>query len=538
MYELSVLIPSRSEMFLSRTIKDVLEHKEGSTEIIVVCDGEWPIPPIEDHPDVTLIYHSRSIGQRAATNEAARLSTAKFVMKLDAHCSVDQGFDVKLMKDCQPHWTMVPQMRNLHAFDWKCDNCEHRAYQGPYPVKCEKCKGERFERVIVWQPRAHTRNCFMRFDRELHFQYWRQFKSRPEARGHLVPTMSILGACFMMTRERYWELEGLDERHGSWGQMGTEIACKTWLTDGELICSKKTWFAHMFRTQKGFTFPYPNPGSQVARAREHSKWLWKEGNWPKAKHSLSWMINKFAPVPDWSEKKGIIYYTDNRLDKAVAEATRNQLARVVGEMEIVSVSLKPLDFGRNIVLDLERGYLTMFKQILAGLEASTADVIFFCEHDVLYSKSHFEFEPVHDNIFYYNENIWKVHWQTGQALFYYCKQTSGLCAYRELLLKHYRKRVEIVERDGFSRRMGFEPGTHGRKERVDDYKAERYMSTEPNIDIRHDKNLTPSRWSPDQFRNKRYAKGWKMTDEIPGWGTTKGRFPEFLEKVRNGQANI
>jgi hypothetical protein len=250
------------------------------------------------------------------------------------------------------------------------------------------------------------------------------------------------------------------------------------------------------------------------------------------------MINKFAPVPDWSEKKGIIYYTDNRLDKAVAEATRNQLARVVGEMEIVSVSLKPLDFGRNIVLDLERGYLTMFKQILAGLEASTADVIFFCEHDVLYSKSHFEFEPVHDNIFYYNENIWKVHWQTGQALFYYCKQTSGLCAYRELLLKHYRKRVEIVERDGFSRRMGFEPGTHGRKERVDDYKAERYMSTEPNIDIRHDKNLTPSRWSPDQFRNKRYTKGWKMTDEIPGWGTTKGRFPEFLEKVRNGQANI
>ena len=39
-----------------------------------------------------------------------------------------------------------------------------------------------------------------------------------------------------------------DEKHGSWGQYGTEWACKSWLSGGKLITTKKTWFGHMFRT--------------------------------------------------------------------------------------------------------------------------------------------------------------------------------------------------------------------------------------------------------------------------------------------------
>jgi len=75
----------------------------------------------------------------------------------------------------------------------------------------------------------------------------------------------------------------------------------------------------------------------------------------------------------------------------------------------------------------------------------------------------------------------------------------------------------MVEKNGFSRNMGFEPGTHGRAERVDDYKSGSWESEFPNIDIRHDKNLTPSRWGKEQFRNQKYTKGWQETDEVPGW---------------------
>ena len=242
--DLSVLIPSRCEMFLQRTIEDILSNIEGNTEIIVVCDGLWPDPPVKDHPRVTLIYHSKSVGQRAATNEAAGLSNAKYIMKCDAHCSFDKGFDVKLMADCEPDWTVVPRMYNLHAFNWKCLKCGNETYQGPTPTSCEKCDNTTdFERKMIWKPRLNRKSDFMRFDTDLKFQYWGALGKRPEYQGDIADTMSLLGACWFLERERYWELDGLDEDHGSWGQMGTEIACKSWLSGGRLVTNKKTWFA-------------------------------------------------------------------------------------------------------------------------------------------------------------------------------------------------------------------------------------------------------------------------------------------------------
>jgi glycosyltransferase involved in cell wall biosynthesis len=119
--DLSVLIPARNEQFLARTIEDVLHNARADTEVIAVCDGNWPDPGVGQDPRVNLIYHHEPIGQRAATNEAARLSRARFVMKLDAHCAVGKGFDVKLMADCEPDWTVIPRMYNLHVFDWKCE---------------------------------------------------------------------------------------------------------------------------------------------------------------------------------------------------------------------------------------------------------------------------------------------------------------------------------------------------------------------------------------------------------------------------------
>ena len=191
MTDLSVLIPSRNEQFLKRTIEDILEHSEGDTNIIAVLDGAWADPPIPDDSCVTLVYHPESIGQRAATNEAARLSDAEFVMKCDAHCSFAQGFDVALMAQCEHDWTIIPEMRNLHAFDWKCNACGNQTYQGPLPTTCKKCNAsDGFEMVMVWKPRNHTRSRHMRFDRDLHFKYWRNYKKRA-GKGDLVESMSL-----------------------------------------------------------------------------------------------------------------------------------------------------------------------------------------------------------------------------------------------------------------------------------------------------------------------------------------------------------
>lgn len=559
-YDLSVLITARNEEFLARTVEDVLNKRRANTEVIVILDGGWANPPVVDHPDVTVIYHPKSIGQRAGINQAGKLSIAKYIMKLDAHCIVDEGFDVKLMADCEYDWTVIPMMYNLHAFDWVCKSCEWKKYQSPTPKECPKCKGE-VERKIIWKIRKHKRTEFMRFDSTLHFHYHGRRKKHPEAKGDIADTMSFIGACWFMHKEWWDYLEGLDEKHGSWGQVGTEIACKTWLAGGSLKVNKKTWFSHLFRTQGGdFGFPYPQSGNQVGRARKYCRDMWFHNKWPKQVRPLSWLVEKFGPLtngtkdgnPDWHADdgkkrlemvnaegdkfykakgiikparkltKGIIYYTDNQLKMRIARKCRKHITEV--GLPIVSTSLKPLDFGKNIRMKMKRGYEAYFKQILTALENIDTDIVFLCEHDFLYHPSHFEFTPPDKDTFYYNWNWWRLRASDGLAVRYDTQLVPGLVAYRKILLEYYRQVVSHLEKVGFTgdnaRKVGYEPGTHKRVEFAGKYKVERFDSEYPIIDIRHGANLTTSKWKQEDFRSQKNCQNWQTTFDLPGWGKT------------------
>jgi len=303
---LSVIVPARDEEFVGVTVENILKNIQADTEVIVVLDGYWPNDPIPDHKRVTIVHHTSPIGQRAATNEGACISKAEHVMKLDAHCAVDQGFDRKLIKDLRHrNWTLIPRMYKLSAFEWEC-SCGHRMGQGVRPEKCEKCGGQELKKDIIWKPR-NSASVSWRFDNNMQFQYWGDHKRRREARGRIIETMSCIGACFFMRRDRFWALGGMDEEHGSWGQFGTELACKAWLSGGKMMTTKNTWFAHMFRTGNfvgafdghGGSFPYDISNSQMEHARSYSRDLWLNDKWEGAKYPLSWLVERFKPVPGW-----------------------------------------------------------------------------------------------------------------------------------------------------------------------------------------------------------------------------------------------
>ena len=222
-------------------------------------------------------------------NQLCRLSKAKYVMKLDAHCSMDEGFVcVKMIdafKELGDNVTIIPAMYNFHVFDWKCNKCGNRWYMGAPPHHCQKsgtdgnkpehinndCDNTKdFSRRLVWKPRWNKRTEFWMFDSEPHFQYFNSYRKRPEFQTELAETMSLIGACFMLTRDKWWELNVCDESFGSWGSQGVQLSCLTWLTGGRLITNKRTWFAHLFRTQTNFGFPYPQSNTQVQNAK---KWL-------------------------------------------------------------------------------------------------------------------------------------------------------------------------------------------------------------------------------------------------------------------------
>ncbi len=311
--DLSILIPARNEMFLARTIQDILANIEADTEVIAVLDGVWANPPIPQNERVNIIYLAKNIGQRAATNLAAKLSKAKYVMKIDAHCAFDKGFDTKMLeafKETGDNVTMAPIMRNLWAFDWKCWYCGWKKYQGPRPKKCESCgKSGKVRMKMVWIGKHNPQSTSYCFDPTPHFQYFEDWKHRPQyekdkkERG-LTETMSLQGSCWMLTRDKYWELGVCDEAFGSWGSQGIEVAVKTWLSGGRVLVNHKTWYAHMFRTQgKDFGFPYPISNKDQQKARDYAKNLFFNNQWEKQVHPLSWLIEKFWPVKGWTNEE-------------------------------------------------------------------------------------------------------------------------------------------------------------------------------------------------------------------------------------------
>jgi hypothetical protein len=586
-YKLSILIPARNEVcydidLLKSTVENVTVNTTDACEVVVVLDG-WTPQSLFQHPRVTYVHHNKSIGQRAATNEAARIATGEWVCKLDAHCAVSENFDVGLLQGAEPDWTIVASQFNLLAFNWKCKKCGWLKDQSPQPAKCGQCGSRYVKQVKQWFPRdgrdgsdvdrkSGRRNTSMhcwRFDTKLEYcphgfgDYVKRNNLQPPT---IHDTMSLLGACWAIRRERYFHLDICDERYGSWGQQGTEVACKSWLSGGRLVSNSHVWFAHMFRVG-GLHFPYPG-GGMKERAMARCKEMWLTNKWDKQVRPLQWLIDHFSPIPDWSNEqnatvqlvkaegerfygrqapppplrqvtKCALYYSCLSHDETLELAARNNLRASTNGHELGCVTLNErVDFGDwQIVVQREKSGTTMHYQILEGLRRSTADYVFLCESDVFYSASHFDFTPPDDSTIYYNTNVWRVRYSDGHTVRTDgLQQVSGICANRLLLLEHYRKRIELIEANGGQfdvKAMAYEPGTRGN---FDGTKVANWESAYPNVDVTgHGRTLTKPKFSVDEFRNKKYSKGWQETDNpLPGWPQLAGRMTEWLEQLANG----
>jgi hypothetical protein len=232
--------------------------------------------------------------------------------------------------------------------------------------------------------------------------------------------------------------------------------------------------------------------------------------------------------------KGIIYYTDCRADKRILLAAQEYIA--ASGLPISSCSLKPIDFGNTVmVLDKERSYTTMVEQIILALDFLNSDYVFFCENDVLYHNSHFDFIPERDDTYYYNVNNYRWMFGSKTAITYKdLVSLSALCCNRQLALTHYKYRLELIKERGldkintrepkWARQFGYEPGT--KKRRRGGVTDEDYMtwnSALPNVDIRHKRTFSPPKVSLEAFRHP--PTNWKELpiEQIPGWDL-KGLF--------------
>ena len=229
-------------------------------------------------------------------------------------------------------------------------------------------------------------------------------------------------------------------------------------------------------------------------------------------------------------RKGIVYYTDNYPDADLLETCRKSLLRKIPGFDIVSVSQEPVDFGRNFVLPgIGRSAVSLFYQVLRGLEESKADVVYLIEHDVLYHSSHFDFIPPDNKIFYYNRNRYAVDPDTGKAVFYQTNVLSLLVAKRDLLLKHFARRVGLAQIYGFRSRDGYSP-PNGIPKNENPGKYKTFFGEIPCLDIRHDKTFTRKRITRDQFKSDNSCRDWAEAYDLPYWGKFYP-WQDFMERV-------
>jgi len=228
-----------------------------------------------------------------------------------------------------------------------------------------------------------------------------------------------------------------------------------------------------------------------------------------------------------NKEKGIIFYTDSRIKSPVKEVVMDLIKKA--ELPIVSCSLQPLDFGKNVVFDGERGYCSMITQIKIALENLDTKYVFFNEHDVLYPKSHYDFTPSKDDVFYYNINAWRWWIVGGWAITYdQLHSLSGMCCNREFALEHYKARIRKMEELGldkfrsreprYARKFGYEPGTKPRRRGgFSDDVFETWKSEKPIVDIRHTRTFSAPKICLEDF--KHVPSNWKQIDykDIPGW---------------------
>lgn len=285
---LSIIIPSRNDEYLQKTIDDLLIKAEGEIEIIVVLDGYWPETILKNDPRVKIIHHGtvhNNKGMRESINMGVAISKGEYLMKTDEHTMFDQGFDKKLIVDCEDNWVVIPRRYRLDADNWKIIE------DGRPPIDYMKID-------YVYQ-RPYDKTCGMHGseDRE-------RYVSRKDFL--IDDTMTSQGSCYFMSR-KHWDTtirQMEDEHYGPFTMEAQEISNKTWLSGGREIVNKKTWYAHMHKGSKGKNYGFSTEQYKRHQVANEKGRLYAIEYWLHTKdykYDFDWLLKKFWPVKGWPE---------------------------------------------------------------------------------------------------------------------------------------------------------------------------------------------------------------------------------------------
>jgi len=103
----------------------------------------------------------------------------------------------------------------------------------------------------------------------------------------------------------------------------------------------------------------------------------------------------------------ICYYTSNKENPVFEQKVRDNILKNCGDLPIISVSHKSIDFGKNIVVgDVGVSGFNMFRQVQIALREAKTKFVISAEADCLYPHDYFEFIPERDDVCYRDSNLY------------------------------------------------------------------------------------------------------------------------------------
>lgn len=211
----SVVIPARNERFLEHTIKDVIEHAQEEIEVLFLLDDG-------------------SVGMRDAISTMVEHAQGKYIMKLDAHCMMADGWDVALKEHHQPKWVQIPTRYRLNAHEWKIDESK-AAINLMYLTEDFKGIANRTQDIAAM----------------------------------LHDTETFQGSCYFMERDYFLELGLFDEGFGPFWNEAQEIGIRVKADGGRIVRNKHTWYAHARLGRKYVAPEQNNYIKEFVRKYEH-----------------------------------------------------------------------------------------------------------------------------------------------------------------------------------------------------------------------------------------------------------------------------
>lgn len=121
----------------------------------------------------------------------------------------------------------------------------------------------------------------------------------------------------------------------------------------------------------------------------------------------------------------VIYYTANREPVSFENKIRDKLLKSIGDLPLISVSHKPIDFGKNICVGEKFPCdANAFRQLRIGLEQVNTPYAIAAEADFIYPSEYFRFVPPTLDTVYRFQEVWILH-MWGSDVFYQKKFSEG-----------------------------------------------------------------------------------------------------------------